>query len=82
MDVSRTQLTTGSIPEKYYSVNDEAQFEAFLRDTDVLVCSLPGTPATKHLLDAKKLGERRCRRAQQALSWSSIALLLHIAMWL
>jgi len=29
----------------------EAQFEAFLRRTDILVCLLPLTPATRHMLD-------------------------------
>lgn len=52
-----SKLTSaGSIPEKYYSVKDKQQFEDFLRETDVLVCSLPGTEATKGLLDAEKLG--------------------------
>lgn len=47
----------GSIPDRFYSVKDPKAFEEFLRETDVLVCSLPGTPQTQYLLDAAKLGE-------------------------
>lgn len=46
----------GSIPDMFYSVKDTSSFETFLRETDVLVCSLPGTPQTEHLLNAAKLG--------------------------
>ncbi|RSH78541.1 uncharacterized protein EHS24_002267 [Apiotrichum porosum] len=45
----------GSIPEKFFSTKDPASFEAFLRETDVLVSSLPSTQYTKWMLDAEKL---------------------------
>jgi phosphoglycerate dehydrogenase-like enzyme len=48
--------SAGSIPDKYYSTRDLKQLEAFLRETDVLVCSLPSTKATQWMLDAEKLG--------------------------
>ena len=41
---------------KYYSTSDPESLEAFLRASDVLVCSLPGTAKTKYLLDRHKLG--------------------------
>jgi lactate dehydrogenase-like 2-hydroxyacid dehydrogenase len=47
----------GSIPENYYSTKDDASFEEFLKQSDVLVASLPNTKNTAYLLDAKKLGE-------------------------
>ncbi|WVR07904.1 hypothetical protein IAU60_004947 [Kwoniella sp. DSM 27419] len=45
----------GSIPEQYYSSKDSASLEAFLKRSDVLVCSLPSTPQTKYLLNKDKL---------------------------
>lgn len=47
----------GSLPESYYSTKDEKSFEDFLKQSDVLVASLPNTKNTAYLLDAKKLGK-------------------------
>jgi hypothetical protein len=52
-----TNPRTGSIPEAFYSTKDPQSLEAFLKETDVLVASLPGTPQTQYLLDAEKLGK-------------------------
>lgn len=48
---------SGSIPDQFYSTRDPASLEAFIRECDVLVASLPGTRQTAGLLDAEKLGE-------------------------
>ncbi|WVQ95895.1 hypothetical protein IAU59_002994 [Kwoniella sp. CBS 9459] len=45
----------GSIPEQFYSTKDPKSLEEFLKRSDVLVCSLPGTPDTKYLLNKDKL---------------------------
>ncbi|WRT69848.1 uncharacterized protein IL334_006839 [Kwoniella shivajii] len=45
----------GSIPEEYYSTKDPKAFESFLGKSDVLICSLPGTPATQGFLSKEKL---------------------------
>lgn len=50
-------INVGSIPEEFFSTKDSKSLEAFLKQTDVLVCSLPGTPQTQYLLDAQKLGK-------------------------
>jgi phosphoglycerate dehydrogenase-like enzyme len=47
----------GSLPESYHSTKDEKSFEDFLKQSDVLVASLPNTKNTAYLLDASKLGE-------------------------
>lgn len=47
----------GSLPESYYSTKDEKSFEDFLKQSDVLIASLPNTKNTAYLLDAKKLGK-------------------------
>lgn len=46
----------GAIPEQYYSTKDESSFTEFLKQTDVLVASLPNTANTAYLLNAEKLG--------------------------
>ncbi|WVW87071.1 hypothetical protein I302_109128 [Kwoniella bestiolae CBS 10118] len=46
---------TGSIPEEYYSTKDPKSVEAFLKQSDVLICSLPNTPATHYFLNKEKL---------------------------
>ncbi|WWC66023.1 uncharacterized protein I303_108645 [Kwoniella dejecticola CBS 10117] len=45
----------GSIPERYYSTKDPKAVEDFLKQSDVLICSLPNTPATKYFLNKEKL---------------------------
>lgn len=45
----------GSVPEKFYSTKDDASFKEFLKQSDVLVASLPNTKNTAYLLDAEKL---------------------------
>ncbi|KAL7420829.1 hypothetical protein Q5752_004782 [Cryptotrichosporon argae] len=45
----------GSIPDAYYSTKDEASFSDFLKQCDVLVASLPSTPATRFLLTKERL---------------------------
>ncbi|WWC73832.1 uncharacterized protein I206_107804 [Kwoniella pini CBS 10737] len=45
----------GSIPEEYFSTKDPKSVEAFLKQSDVLICSLPNTPATKYFLNKEKL---------------------------
>lgn len=48
---------SASIPSEFYSTRDPASLEAFIRESDVLVASLPGTRETEGLLDAEKLGK-------------------------
>ena len=48
--------TDAKLPEAFYSTSDPASLRQFLSETDVLVCSLPSTRHTAHLLDAEKLG--------------------------
>ncbi|ORY27887.1 D-isomer specific 2-hydroxyacid dehydrogenase [Naematelia encephala] len=43
----------GSLPSEFYSTTDPKSFEAFLSRCDVLVASLPSTPATKYMLTPK-----------------------------
>ncbi|OCF73346.1 oxidoreductase [Kwoniella mangroviensis CBS 8886] len=45
----------GSIPEEYYSTKDPKSVETFLKQSDVLICSLPNTPATHYFLNKEKL---------------------------
>ncbi|OCF39667.1 oxidoreductase [Kwoniella heveanensis CBS 569] len=45
----------GSIPEQYYSTKDSKSLEKFLKQSDVLICSLPGTPDTKYFLNKERL---------------------------
>ncbi|WVQ84835.1 hypothetical protein IAT38_006992 [Cryptococcus sp. DSM 104549] len=45
----------GSIPEEYFSTKDPKAVEAFLKQSDVLIASLPNTPATKYFLNKEKL---------------------------
>ncbi|WWC92649.1 uncharacterized protein L201_007608 [Kwoniella dendrophila CBS 6074] len=45
----------GSIPEEYYSTKDPKSVESFLKQSDVLICSLPNTPATHYFLNKEKL---------------------------
>lgn len=47
----------GSLPEKYFSTKDPKSLEAFLKECDVLVASLPDIPQTRYMLDAEKLCE-------------------------
>jgi phosphoglycerate dehydrogenase-like enzyme len=49
--------TDAKLPEAFYSTSDSASLRQFLSETDVLVCSLPSTKHTMHLLDAEKLSE-------------------------
>lgn len=46
----------GSIPEAFYSTKDPKSVKEFLNQCDVLVASLPNTPATQHFLNKEKLG--------------------------
>lgn len=48
------------MPEKFYSTKDDASFNEFLKQSDVLVASLPNTKNTAYLLDAEKLGQSPC----------------------
>ncbi|KAK6909226.1 oxidoreductase [Kwoniella mangroviensis CBS 10435] len=45
----------GSIPEQFYSTNDELSFQEFLGRCDILVASLPSTPQTTNMLKQKHL---------------------------
>ncbi|WVW79624.1 hypothetical protein I302_101593 [Kwoniella bestiolae CBS 10118] len=45
----------GSIPSRYYSTKNSKSLEEFLKQSDVLVCSLPRTDATAYFLDSQKL---------------------------
>ncbi|KAL1406143.1 hypothetical protein Q8F55_007827 [Vanrija albida] len=47
----------GSIPEAYYSTGDEKSFGEFLSRSQILVASLPSTPATKWLLKKEHLAK-------------------------
>ncbi|ORY21514.1 D-isomer specific 2-hydroxyacid dehydrogenase [Naematelia encephala] len=44
-----------SLPAQMYSTNDPTSFEAFLKECDILVASLPHTKQTVGLLDSGKL---------------------------
>lgn len=44
-----------SIPEAWYSTKDRASFAEFLGKSDVVLLSLPSTPATRHILSAQTL---------------------------
>lgn len=48
-----------SVPSAYFSTKDPAAFDEFLSQTDVLVCSMPSTPATRGMLTAERLGMSR-----------------------
>ncbi|KAI0086751.1 D-isomer specific 2-hydroxyacid dehydrogenase [Irpex rosettiformis] len=41
----------GSIPSAWYSTNDLSSFTTFLSQSDVVLMSLPSTPATHHILN-------------------------------
>ncbi|KAL7425045.1 hypothetical protein Q5752_000733 [Cryptotrichosporon argae] len=45
----------GVIPEAYYSTNDAASFKDFLSKSQILIASLPSTPATQWLLTEEHL---------------------------
>ncbi|WWC72308.1 uncharacterized protein I206_106270 [Kwoniella pini CBS 10737] len=45
----------GSIPEEFYSTNDEKSFQTFLSRCDILVASLPSTPQTTYMISQKQL---------------------------
>lgn len=47
---------SGSIPEAFYSTKDPKSVKEFLNQCDVLVASLPNTPATQYFLNKEKLG--------------------------
>lgn len=44
-----------AIPEELFSTSDEASLHKFLEQSDVLVASLPSTPATRGFLTAERL---------------------------
>ncbi|KAJ9093516.1 hypothetical protein QFC21_006349 [Naganishia friedmannii] len=46
---------TGRIPSQYCKTTDRASFHAFLARSDILICSVPSTNATRGLLDAEEL---------------------------
>jgi lactate dehydrogenase-like 2-hydroxyacid dehydrogenase len=43
----------GSIPSAYYSSSDPKAFKEFLSKCDILIASLPSTPATQFMLKAE-----------------------------
>ncbi|KAK8849834.1 hypothetical protein IAR55_005170 [Kwoniella newhampshirensis] len=45
----------GSIPEEYFTTKDPISVEKFLNQCDVLVASMPNTPATKEFLNKDRL---------------------------
>ncbi|KAJ9112501.1 hypothetical protein QFC22_006248 [Naganishia vaughanmartiniae] len=46
----------GSIPSEYYQTTHRASFHAFLARSDILICSVPSTNATRGLLSVEELG--------------------------
>ena len=46
----------GVIPEAWYSTSDRESLKAFLGQCDVLLLSLPSTPATRRILNQETLG--------------------------
>lgn len=50
-----TLVHIGSIPDEYFSSKDDVAFDAFLRQTDVLIVSIPLTPSTKHIINSQRL---------------------------
>ncbi|KIP01538.1 hypothetical protein PHLGIDRAFT_349364 [Phlebiopsis gigantea 11061_1 CR5-6] len=46
----------GTIPEMWYSTSDRESLKAFLEQSDVLLLSLPSTPATRRILNQETLG--------------------------
>lgn len=48
-------LTSHSIPSAYYSTADPASLAKFLQQVDVVLLSLPSTPATQHILNAETI---------------------------
>jgi phosphoglycerate dehydrogenase-like enzyme len=44
-----------SVPSAWYTTKSEDSLAAFLRATDVLLVALPSTPATRHILNARRL---------------------------
>ncbi|THG98136.1 hypothetical protein EW026_g3993 [Hermanssonia centrifuga] len=45
----------GSIPSAYYSTTDSASLASFLSKSDVILLSLPSTPATYHILSSETI---------------------------
>lgn len=46
----------GALPDKYFSTKSADSLDAFLKECDVIVCTMPSTPQTRGMLNAKKLG--------------------------
>ena len=46
----------GVIPSAFYSTSDPESFKDFLSRTDILVASLPSTPATRGMLKRQHFG--------------------------
>ncbi|WWC92018.1 uncharacterized protein L201_006972 [Kwoniella dendrophila CBS 6074] len=53
--ISGTGDADGSIPDEFYSTNDEKSFSTFLSQCDILVASLPSTPQTTWMITQKHL---------------------------
>lgn len=51
----------GNIPSVAYSTKDEASFNEFLNQTDVLVICLPGSPGTNKIINADRLAKLKKR---------------------
>jgi phosphoglycerate dehydrogenase-like enzyme len=49
------RLTPGNIPTAWYSTQDAASFDTFLSRSEILVASLPSTPATRGMLTREHL---------------------------
>ena len=49
-------LTTGSLPDKYYSSSDPNALREFVSQCDILVGILPSTPQTKFMMTAELFG--------------------------
>ncbi|WRT64449.1 uncharacterized protein IL334_001381 [Kwoniella shivajii] len=45
----------GSLPSRYYATSDQESVEQFLKQSDILISSLPNTKATANFLDSRKL---------------------------
>ena len=53
--------SSGSLPSEYYSTTDPASFDKFLSRCDMLIASLPSTPATKYMITKEHFGEWHTR---------------------